>query len=80
MQDAGLSNAGAVERVNATETQMQDEALQVAESTRKAASFITIWTALALLFGAVVSVAATISARWEDDRITFGWTRRQHRT
>ena len=80
MQDAGLSNAGAVERVNATETQMQDEALQVAESTRKAASFITIWTALALLFGAVVSVAAAISARWEDDRITFGWTRRQHRT
>jgi hypothetical protein len=80
MQDAGLSNAGAVERVNANETQMQDEALQVAESTRKAASFVSIWTALALLFGAVVSVAAAISARWEDDRITFGWTRRQPRT
>ena len=80
VQDTGLSNAGAVERVNATETQMQDEAMQVAESTRKAASFVSIWTALALLFGAVVSVAATISARWEDDRITFGWTRRQHRT
>ena len=80
VQDAGLSNAGAVERVNATETQMQDEAMQVAESTRKAASFVSIWTALALLFGAVVSVAAAISARWEDDRIAFGWTRRQPRT
>lgn len=51
--------------------------MQVAKSARKVASFISIWTALALLFGAVVSVAAAISARWEDDRITFGWTRRQ---
>jgi hypothetical protein len=30
-----------------------------------------VWTAFALLFGAVVAVAAAISARWMDDRITF---------
>jgi hypothetical protein len=32
--------------------------------------------ALALLFGSVVSVAAAISARWEDDKIHFNWKRR----
>jgi hypothetical protein len=77
VQDSGLSHAGAIERVNATETQMQDDSVLVAESIRKAASFVSIWTALALLFGAVVSVAAAISARWEDDRISFGWAPRR---
>ena len=73
VQDTGLSQAGARERVNATETQMQDEAARIA----KAASLVLIWTALALLFGAIVSVAAAISARWEDDRISFGWAPRR---
>ena len=30
-----------------------------------------------LLFGAIVAAAAAMSARWEDDRITFGWPRRE---
>jgi len=37
---------------------------------------ISLWIAFGLLFGAIVSVMAAISARWEDDRITFGWLRR----
>ena len=72
MQDAGL-HAGARERVDAIEAQMRADA----DAARKAASIVTLWTALALLFGAVVSVAAAISARWEDDRITFGWAPRR---
>jgi hypothetical protein len=35
-----------------------------------------LWIALALLFGAVVAVAAAISARWEDDKINFSMARR----
>ena len=72
MQDAGL-RAGARERVDAIEAQMRDDA----DAARKAASIVTLWTALALLFGAIVSVAAAISGRWEDDRITFGWAPRR---
>jgi hypothetical protein len=30
-----------------------------------------------LLFGAVVAVAAAITARWEDDRINFSWKARR---
>jgi hypothetical protein len=73
MQDAGLSRAAAMERVDATEARMRDDA----NAARKAASIVAIWTALALLFGAIVSVAAAISARWEDDRITFGFAPRR---
>jgi hypothetical protein len=72
MQDSGL-RAGARERVDSVEAQMRDDA----DAARKAASIVTLWTALALLFGAVVSVAAAISARWEDDRITFGFAPRR---
>jgi hypothetical protein len=71
MQDTGLRE-GAAARVDNTEAQMRADA----NAVRKAASIVTIWTALALLFGAVVSVAAAISARWEDDRISFGWAPR----
>ena len=72
MQDAGL-RAGAGARVDAVEAQMRADA----DAARKAASIVTLWTALALLFGAVVSVAAAISARWEDDRISFGFAPRR---
>jgi hypothetical protein len=72
MQDTGLRD-GATARVDAVEAQMRDDA----NAARKAASIAAVWTALALLFGAVVSVAAAISARWEDDRISFGWAPRR---
>ena len=72
MQDTGL-RADAAARVDAVEAQMRTDA----DAARKAAGMVAIWTALALLFGAVVSVAAAISARWEDDRITFGFAPRR---
>jgi hypothetical protein len=66
-QDAGISMQAGVNRVLASESDMR----AAAEKTRKAASMLSLWTAFALLFGAVVSVAAAISARWMDDKITF---------
>ena len=67
-EDAGLSMAAGLERVAESEAQMK----QAADDARKAASIVALWTAFALLFGSIVAVAAAISARWMDDRITFG--------
>jgi len=60
-------------RVNAAQADMR----AAAERARKAASKLSLWTAFALLFGGVVSVAAAISARWMDDRITFSMAPRR---
>jgi hypothetical protein len=65
--DAGISMQAGVNRVLAAQSEMR----AAADKARKAASILSLWTAFALLFGAVVSVAAAISARWMDDRITF---------
>jgi hypothetical protein len=66
-QDAGISMSAAMMRVADAETQMR----HAADEARKAAGIVALWTAFALLFGAIVAVAAAISARWMDDRITF---------
>lgn len=70
--DAGLSHGEAVDRVNTIENRMRQEL----DAARKAAGYVSLWTAFALLFGAVLAVAAAISARWEDDKIHFSWARR----
>ncbi len=70
--DAGLSAGEANERVNFVESHMRQEL----DTARKAAGYAALWTALALLFGAVLSVAAAIMARWEDDKLNFSWARR----
>lgn len=72
MKDAGGSYAQAESRVAYVLGEMRRE-LDVA---RKAAGFAALWTAFALLFGAVVAVAAAISARWEDDKIGFSMKHR----
>jgi len=66
-QDAGISMQAGVNRVLNAQSDMR----AAADKARKAASILSLWTAFALLFGAIVSVAAAISARWMDDRITF---------
>jgi hypothetical protein len=66
-QDAGVSMSAAMMRVADAETQMR----KAADDARKAAGMVALWTAFALLFGAIVAVASAISARWMDDRITF---------
>jgi hypothetical protein len=68
-QYAGLPPTAATDRVNTVENDMRT-------SARNAASYIGIWTTFALLFGAVVCVAATVSARWKDDHDMFGRPRR----
>jgi hypothetical protein len=66
-QDAGMSMSAAMMRVSDSEAQMR----KAADDTRKATAMVALWTALALLFGAVVAVAAAISARWMDDKVSF---------
>jgi len=66
-QDAGLSPQSSMDRVAAVKAQ-QRKALNEA---RRAASVASLWAAFAMLFGAAVSVAAAISARWLDDRVSF---------
>lgn len=70
VMDAGISRAEAAERLNFVESHMRGEL----DAARKAAAYAALWTGLALLFGAIVAVAAAISARWQDDRLQFPWT------
>ena len=59
--------SAAMSRVADVQAQMHEQA----DVARKAASIISLWTAFALLFGAVVAVAAAISSRWMDDKVSF---------
>ncbi|MEI9989344.1 MAG: hypothetical protein WDM86_04830 [Rhizomicrobium sp.] len=66
--NTGLSRPAAERRVEDVTRRIHDDEVAAAETARKAAAYASLWTALALLFGAVVAVAASVSARWEDDR------------
>ena len=70
--DAGGSYQETSARVDFVEDQMRREI----DIARKGGAYAALWTAFALLFGAVLSVAAAISARWEDDKINFSMARR----
>jgi hypothetical protein len=72
-EDTGMPISAAMNRVADTEA----SARQSADTVRKAASMVSLWTAFSLLFGAVVAVASAISARWMDDRITFSFAPRR---
>ena len=71
-KDAGASYDAALQRVDFVEAQMRQEL----DMARKAAGYGALWTALALLFGAVVAIAAAISAGWEEDKLSFSMARR----
>jgi len=71
----GLSPSAATERVRQTENAMRAKVKETADAARKAASYLGIWTAIALLFGAVVCVAATVSARWHNEHDVLGRSR-----
>jgi hypothetical protein len=68
VQFAGLPASAAPQRVHQTEQAMRAKTKDTAEAARKAASYLSIWTAISLLFGAVVCVGATLSARRTRDR------------
>lgn len=69
----GISLPAATSRVTDAEAHWAG----AAHDARKTAGITALWTAIALLFGMIVAVAATISARWQDDRINFGWKPRR---
>ncbi|HEY1708150.1 MAG TPA: hypothetical protein VGG10_07780 [Rhizomicrobium sp.] len=77
MRDTGQTEDGATRRVQNVEQEMRAAEIKTAETARKIAAYASLWTALALLFGAIVATMAAISARWEDDRITFGFPGRR---
>ena len=72
MKDAGGSYVQAESRVAYVMGDMRREL----DMVRKGAGFAALWTAFALLFGAVLAVSAAISARWEDDKISVNMKRR----
>ncbi|MEJ0026075.1 MAG: hypothetical protein WDN01_08620 [Rhizomicrobium sp.] len=66
--DTGLTAGAAERRVDDVTRRIHDGEVAAAEAARKTAAMASLWTAFALLFGAVVAVFAALSARWEDDR------------
>lgn len=75
-QDTGISTADAARRTDNALARIRSDQARAAEAARKVARNASLWIALALLFGSLVATMAAISARWEDDRITFGFGRR----
>ena len=72
-QDAGVSMPDATARVANVQSQIRRDA----DAARRLASAFGLWTAFALLFSAIVAVAAAISARWLDDRVSFSFAPRR---
>jgi hypothetical protein len=65
---AGIPNTQAAARIDTMLSDIQTKTKRDADIARKAASYASLWIALSLLFGAIVSVFAATSARLEDDR------------
>ena len=72
-QEDGISPPAAMSRI----TDVEARWASAANDARKTASITALWTAFALLFGMMVAVAAAIAARWQDDKINFGWKARR---
>lgn len=66
--DTGMGLDPAMARVNEVVNRIRADEIKTAETARKTAAYTSLWTAFALLFGAIVAVAASISARWQDDK------------
>ncbi|MEI9885236.1 MAG: hypothetical protein WDN08_01855 [Rhizomicrobium sp.] len=67
-QDTTLSPGAAQARVTDVAARIRHDEVAAAETARKTAAYASLWTAFALLFGAVIAAFASISARWEEDR------------
>jgi len=72
-QDTGVSTTDAARRTDNALARIRSDQAKAAEAARKLARNASLWIAFALLFGAIIATMAAISARWEDDRITFGF-------
>jgi hypothetical protein len=67
-RQAGLTHDAAEQRVDAMQSDISAKTKRAADIARKTASYASLWIAFSLLFGALVAMAAAISARIEDDR------------
>jgi hypothetical protein len=59
-------------RVNDAVSTIRNDEMRTAEFARRTLRDASLWIALALLFGAIVTATAAVSARWEDDAIASG--------
>jgi hypothetical protein len=66
-RQAGISEGAAVTRIDTLQAETQAAAKQAADIARQAASYTSLWIAVALLFGAIVSIASAVYARFEKD-------------
>jgi len=68
-RNAEISRDDASARVDAIERDTRSAVEQAANVARKAASYASLWIGFSLLFGAIVAVFASITARIEDDKV-----------
>ncbi len=71
-EEAHVSQAVAASHVDQMQADLQAQTRKAADAARKAASYVSLWIAFSLLFGAVVAVFAATSARLEDNREAWG--------
>jgi hypothetical protein len=69
----GISVPAATSRVTDAEARWAS----AAHDARRIATITALWTAIALLFGMIIAAASSIAARWQDDKINFGWKPRR---
>ena len=68
--EANIARDEASARIDGLQADVQKKTRKAADQARRAASYMSIWIALSLLFGALVSMIAAVMAREEDDRET----------
>ena len=77
-QDANMSYEAATARANDVLAKLHDARATSLVATKRIAGFSALWLAASFIFGAIVSVVAAVSARWEDDMQTmFTFVRRE---
>jgi hypothetical protein len=74
-RETGVSFDQANERIDRMQADIQTKTKHAADVARKAASYAALWLALSMFFGAIVSMAAAIYAREEDDSDAFAFFR-----
>jgi hypothetical protein len=70
-QDVNMSYEAATARANDILAKLHDTRAASFNAARKMAGFSALWLAASFIFGAIVSVVAAVSARWEDDLQTM---------
>lgn len=67
-EQAGVSAREASLRVSAAESQLHATTQRATLMARKLGSYVSLWIAFSLLFGAVAAMVSAVTARIEDDR------------